>query len=184
MAVIRPEKAAKVAEIKELLTASKCTILVDFCGLTVAQDTAFRRKMREAGVKYGVVKNTMLRIAANEAGIEGLEPVLEKNTAIAVAPEDPVAVAKIICDFAKENKALTIKAGVLDGQVIDEAAIKALAELPPKEVLIAKNAGQHECSNQRFCQCTARYYPQRCLCTRGCSSAKRVRISSVSNQAS
>ena len=181
MAVIRPEKAAKVAEIKELLTASKCTILVDFCGLTVAQDTAFRRKMREAGVKYGVVKNTMLRIAANEAGIEGLEPVLEKNTAIAVAPEDPVAVAKIICDFAKENKALTIKAGVLDGQVIDEAAIKALAELPPKEVLIA---GQHECSNQRFCQCTARYYPQRCLCTRGCSSAKRVRISSVSNQAS
>ena len=110
MAVIRPEKAAKVAEIKELLTASKCTILVDFCGLTVAQDTAFRRKMREAGVKYGVVKNTMLRIAANEAGIEGLEPVLEKNTAIAVAPEDPVAVAKIICDFAKENKALTIKA--------------------------------------------------------------------------
>ena len=64
MAVIRPEKAAKVAEIKELLTASKCTILVDFCGLTVAQDTAFRRKMREAGVKYGVVKNTMLRIAA------------------------------------------------------------------------------------------------------------------------
>lgn len=132
MAVIRPEKAAKVAEIKELLTASKCTILVDFCGLTVAQDTAFRRKMREAGVKYGVVKNTMLRIAANEAGIEGLEPVLEKNTAIAVAPEDPVAVAKIICDFAKENKALTIKAGVLDGQVIDEAAIKALAELPPK----------------------------------------------------
>ena len=129
MAVIRPEKAAKVAEIKELLTASKCTILVDFCGLTVAQDTAFRRKMREAGVKYGVVKNTMLRIAANEAGIEGLEPVLEKNTAIAVAPEDPVAVAKII------------KAGVLDGQVIDEAAIKALAELPPKEVLIAKMLG-------------------------------------------
>ena len=126
MAVIRPEKAAKVAEIKELLTASKCTILVDFCGLTVAQDTAFRRKMREAGVKYGVVKNTMLRIAANEAGIEGLEPVLEKNTAIAVAPEDPVAVAKIICDFAKENKALTIK---------------ALAELPPKEVLIAKMLG-------------------------------------------
>ena len=165
MAVIRPEKAAKVAEIKELLTASKCTILVDFCGLTVAQDTAFRRKMREAGVKYGVVKNTMLRIAANEAGIEGLEPVLEKNTAIAVAPEDPVAVAKIICDFAKENKALTIKTS---------------AERSPH----CKNAGQHECSNQRFCQCTARYYPQRCLCTRGCSSAKRVRISSVSNQAS
>ena len=92
---IRPEKAAKVAEIKELLASSKATILVDFCGLTVAQDTALRRKMREAGVTYVVVKNTLLRIAAQEAGIEGLEPVLEKNTAIAVAPEDPVSVAKI-----------------------------------------------------------------------------------------
>ena len=81
------------------------------------------------------------RIAAQEAGIEGLEPVLEKNTAIAVAPEDPVAVAKIICDFAKENKALVVKAGVLDGKVIDDAAIKALAELPPKEVLVAKMLG-------------------------------------------
>ena len=138
---IRPEKAAKVAEIKELLTSSKCTVLVDFCGLTVAQDTALRRKMREAGVTYIVVKNTLLRIAAQEAGIEGLEPVLEKNTAIAVAPEDPVAVAKIICDFAKENKALVVKAGVLDGKVIDDAAIKALAELPPKEVLVAKMLG-------------------------------------------
>ena len=109
---IRPEKAAKVAEIKELLASSKATILVDFCGLTVAQDTALRRKMREAGVTYVVVKNTLLRIAAQEAGIEGLEPVLEKNTAIAVAPEDPVSVAKIV-----------------------------LAELPPKEVLIAKMLG-------------------------------------------
>ena len=137
---IRPEKAAKVAEIKELLTSSKCTVLVDFCGLTVAQDTALRRKMREAGVTYIVVKNTLLRIAAQEAGIEGLEPVLEKNTAIALAPEDPVAAAKIICDFAKENKALVVKAGVLDGKVIDDAAIKALAELP-KEVLVAKMLG-------------------------------------------
>ncbi len=141
MAVIRPEKAAKVAELKELLTSSKCAILVDFCGLTVAQDTVLRRKMREAGVNYSVVKNTLLRIAAEEAGIEGLEPVLEHNTAIAVAPEDPVAVAKIICDFAKENKALKVKIGVLDGKVIGAEEIKALAELPPKEVLIAKMLG-------------------------------------------
>lgn len=141
MAVIRPEKAAKVAEIKELLANSKCTILVDFCGLTVAQDTALRRKMREAGVHYNVVKNTLLRIAAQEAGIEGLEPVLEHNTAIAVAPEDPVAVAKIVCDFAKENKELKIKIGVLDGKTISVEEIKALASLPPKEVLIAKMLG-------------------------------------------
>lgn len=138
---IRPEKLAKVAEIKELLTNSKCTVLVDFCGLTVAQDTALRRKMREAGVTYIVVKNTLLRIAANEAGIEGLDSVLEKNTAIAVSPEDPVAVAKIVCDFAKENKALVVKAGVLDNRVIDVAAVKELAALPPKEVLLAKMLG-------------------------------------------
>lgn len=141
MAVIRPEKAAKVAELKELLTNSKCAILVDFCGLTVAQDTVLRRKMREAGVNYSVVKNTLLRIAAEEAGIEGLEPVLEHNTAIAVAPEDPVAVAKIICEFAKENKSLKVKIGVLDGKVISAEEIKALAALPPKEVLIAKMLG-------------------------------------------
>ena len=141
MAVIRPEKVAKIAELKELLTTSKCAVLVDFCGLTVAQDTALRRKMREAGVHYNVVKNTLLRIAAQEAGVEGLEPALEKNTAIAVAPEDPVAVAKIICDFAKENKELKVKIGVLDGKVISADEIKALAALPPKEVLIAKMLG-------------------------------------------
>ena len=124
-----------------MLTNSKCAILVDFCGLTVAQDTVLRRKMREAGVNYSVVKNTLLRIAAEEAGIEGLEPVLEHNTAIAVAPEDPVAVAKIICEFAKENKALKVKIGVLDGKVISAEEIKALAALPPKEVLIAKMLG-------------------------------------------
>ena len=141
MAVIRPEKVAKVAEIQELLSNSKCTILVDFCGLTVAQDTELRRKMREAGVHYNVVKNTLLRIAAEQAGIEGLEPSLEKNTAIAVSPEDPVAVAKIVCEFAKENKELKVKVGVLDGKVIGAEEIKALASLPPKEVLQAQLLG-------------------------------------------
>ncbi|MDD3396204.1 MAG: 50S ribosomal protein L10 [Acidaminococcaceae bacterium] len=138
---VRPEKAAKVAEIKELLNGAKCTVLVNYCGLTVAEDTKFRRGMREAGVKYVVVKNTLLRIAAQEVGIEGLEAHLEQNTAIAVAPEDPVEVCKIIEEFAKDHKALEIKAGVLDGKLISEAEIKALAALPPKEVLLAKMLG-------------------------------------------
>ena len=141
MAVIRPEKVAKIAEAKELLTNSKCTILVDYCGLTVAQDTKLRRAMRQAGVKYSVVKNTFLRIAAQEAGIEGLDSFLEKNTAIASSPEDPVVVAKIITDFAKENKVMTIKAGILDGKVISAEDIKALASLPSREVLLAKMLG-------------------------------------------
>ncbi len=141
MAVIRPEKVAKIAEVKELLTNSKCTILVDYCGLTVAQDTKLRRAMRQAGVKYSVVKNNFVRIAAQEAGIEGLEIFLEKNTAIAASPEDPVVVAKIITDFVKENKVMTIKAGILDGKVISAEDIKALASLPSREVLLAKMLG-------------------------------------------
>lgn len=141
MAVIRPEKQAKVAAIKELLTNSKCTILVDYCGLTVAQDTKLRRSLREAGITYNVVKNSFVSIAAKEAGIEGLDCFLEKNTAIAVAPVDPVAVAKILSDFAKESKIMTIKAGVLDGKVISAEDIKELAGLPSREVLLAKMLG-------------------------------------------
>ena len=141
MAVIRPEKVAKIAEVKELLTNSKCTILVDYCGLTVAQDTKLRRAMRQAGVKYSVVKNTFIRIAAQGGGIEGLEGYLEKNTAIASSPEDPVAVAKILTEFAKDNKVMTIKAGILDGKVISTEDIKALASLPSREVLLAKMLG-------------------------------------------
>lgn len=141
MAVIRPEKVAKIAEIKELLVNAKAAVLVDFCGLTVAEDTVLRNQMREAGVTYLVVKNTMLRIAATEAGVEGLEPSLEKNTAIAVSSTDPVAVAKVVCDFAKDHKKLVVKAGVLEGKVISAEEIKALAALPPKEVLIQKLMG-------------------------------------------
>lgn len=138
---IRPEKAAKVAEIKELLQSSKAIILVDFKGLTVAEDTAFRNKLRAAGVKYNVVKNTFLGIAAKEAGLEGIEPALAENTAIACAPEDPVAVAKVVCEFVKSTNKLKIKLAILDGAVIDVNAVKALAALPPKEVLLAKMLG-------------------------------------------
>ncbi len=141
MAVIRPEKAAKVAELKDIFANAKCAVLVDFCGLTVAQDTELRRKMREAGVAYEVNKNTLIRIAAQEAGVVGLEAYLEKNTALASSAEDPVAVAKVVCEFAKTNKQLVVKAGVLDGKVISADEIKALAALPPKEVLVAKLLG-------------------------------------------
>ena len=115
---IRPEKAGKVAELKDLLSSSKGAVLVDYCGLTVAEDTELRSKMREAGVKYMVAKNTFIRIAAKEAGIEGLDAYLEHNTAVAFSAEDPVAPAKILNDFSKDHKALEIKAGILDGKVI------------------------------------------------------------------
>lgn len=135
---IRPEKAGKVAELKDLLSSSKGAVLVDYCGLTVAEDTELRSKMREAGVKYMVAKNTFIRIAAKEAGIEGLDAYLEHNTAVAFSAEDPVAPAKILNDFSKDHKALEIKAGILDGKVIALDEVKALAELPSREELLAK----------------------------------------------
>ena len=138
---IRPEKAGKVAELKDLLSSSKGAVLVDYCGLTVAEDTELRSKMREAGVKYMVAKNTFIRIAAKEAGIEGLDAYLEHNTAVAFSAEDPVAPAKILNDFSKDHKALEIKAGILDGKVIGLDEVKAVAELPSREELLAKLVG-------------------------------------------
>jgi len=138
---IRPEKASKVAELKDLLANSQGVVLVDYCGLTVAEDTELRSKMREAGVKYMVAKNTFVRIAAKEAGIEGLDSYLEHNTALAFSAEDPVAPAKILNDFSKDHEKLTLKAGVLNGAVIGVDEVKALAELPSKEELLAKLLG-------------------------------------------
>lgn len=146
MANIRPEKQAAVAGLKEQLSTAKGVVLTGYKGLTVAQDMKLRAKFREAGVSYHVVKNTMLRIAANETGLEGLDSVLNGTTAIAVSADDAVAPAKVIYDFIKENKlekteVLTIKAGVVEGKIIGVDEVKALASLPSREVLIAKVLG-------------------------------------------
>lgn len=137
---VTSEKQAIVAELKERFVNAKGAVLTNYRGLTVAQDTNLRRKLREAGVEYRVVKNTMTRIAANEAGLEGLAAHLEGPTALAISFTDPVAPAKIISDFVKENKleVLEVKAGVVEGSVIDAQGVKALAALPPREVLIAQ----------------------------------------------
>ena len=137
---ITQEKVQSVAELKEKLSATKGAVLTNYRGLTVAQDTKLRRKLREAGVEYRVFKNTLTRIAAKEAGIEGLDPYLEGPTAIALSMTDPVAPAKVISDFVKENKlqTLEVKAGLVEGKVIDASGVKALSNLPPREVLIAQ----------------------------------------------
>lgn len=146
MAVIRPEKQAAVASIKDQLTSAKGAVLTGYKGLTVAQDMKLRTKLRQAGVTYQVVKNTMVRIAANEIGLEGLDDVLHGTTALAYSADDAVAPAKVIAEFIKENKlekteVLTIKAGLVDGQVINKAGVEALASLPSREVLLAKLLG-------------------------------------------
>lgn len=140
---ITSEKQALVEELKEKLSNTKGAVLTNYRGLNVAQDTKLRRKLREAGVEYRVIKNTMMRIAAKEAGLEGLVESLEGPTAIAISYTDPVAPAKIISEFVKESKlqALEVKAGVVEGKVIDAQGVKDLASLPPREVLIAKALG-------------------------------------------
>lgn len=143
---VTPKKQAVVAEIKNWLTTAQAVVLTSYRGLNVATDTEMRRELRAAGVTYKVVKNTMLRIAAKEAGIEGLDSHLEGTTAIAFSAEDAVAPAKVLCGFMKKNKLedqgiLTIKVGILDGKVIDAKEVKALANLPSREELIAKLLG-------------------------------------------
>ena len=139
-------KQAVVAQLKEQLESAKGVVLTSYKGLTVAQDTELRRELREAGVSYHVVKNTMLSIAAKEAGIEGIEEHLEGTTAFAFSTEDAVAPAKVICGFIKKNKledaeVLTVKVGMVEGKVIGVDEVKALAALPSREELIAKLLG-------------------------------------------
>ena len=143
---VTPKKEAVVAEIKGWLTSAKGVVVTSYRGLNVATDTQLRRELRAAGVQYKVVKNTMLRIAAKQAGIEGLDSHLEGTTAMAFSTEDAVAPAKIICDFMKKNKLedpgiLTIKTGMVEGKVIDDKGVKALANWPSREVLVAKLLG-------------------------------------------
>jgi large subunit ribosomal protein L10 len=131
-------KSQAIAEVKGKLSASKGVVLTDYRGLTVGEVTKLRAQLREAGIEYKVVKNTFVKRAADEIGLQGLEPFLEGPTAVAYGINDPVSPAKILSEFAKTYKALEIKAGILEGKVIGVEGVKALAELPPREVLLAQ----------------------------------------------
>ncbi len=134
-------KQAQVAETAELIKNTQTGILVDYRGLNVAEDTELRNKLREANVKYFVIKNKILKRAVEEAGIEGLDEVLHGPTAIAVSEDDAVAPAKVIADFAKSNEKLEIKGGFMDGSVMSLDEVKKLAATPNFETLIAKMMG-------------------------------------------
>ena len=131
------EKQVIIQEIVEKINRSQSMVLCDYRGLNVAQVTELRRRLREAGVEYKVLKNTMVRFAAREAGIDGLDDILNGPTAVAFGISDPVAPAKIISEFAKTNDKLQIKAGVLDKKVLTAENVKALADIPPREVLLS-----------------------------------------------
>ncbi len=134
-------KKAIVANLVERLQAAQAGVIADYRGLTVAQDTELRAKLREAGVEYTIVKNTLTNFAAQQVGLEELEPVLHGPTALATSSTDVVAPAKVLVDFAKANEQLEIKGGFVEGKVISVDEVKVYANIPSKEVLISKMMG-------------------------------------------
>lgn len=140
-ASILESKKAKVEQLTELLKGSVSGVLVDYKGITVEDDTKLRKELREAGVKYSVEKNTMLRFALKNAGIEGLENVLEGTTAIAVSDNDQTAPARILGAYAEKSETFKLKAGFVEGVVYDEEGVKALSKIPSKDVLLAQLVG-------------------------------------------
>jgi large subunit ribosomal protein L10 len=126
-----------VQKLRERLDKSKVVILTDYKGLDVGTITELRARLREAQVEFQVIKNTMLRRASEDTGVAPIKDYFKGPSAIAVSYDDPVAVAKILSDFAKANDKLEIKVGIMDGKVMDPAQIKALAALPSRDVLLA-----------------------------------------------
>ena len=130
-------KKEQVAKIKELVANSVAGVLVDYRGINAGDDTKLRKELREAGVEYMVVKNTILHRAFEGTDLAELDNLLEGTTALAVSPEDHTAAARILGKFAEDNEFFNLKGGYLDGKAIDLATVTALAKLPTREVLLA-----------------------------------------------
>ena len=137
---ILEQKKQVVTDLTEKIKSAQSIVLADYRGLTVEQDTELRNALRKAGVEYKVVKNTLTSLAAKESGLE-LDEFLTGPTAMAISSSDAVAPAKVLSEFAKKFEKLELKVGVVEGKVIDLEGVKALAELPSREVLIAKVLG-------------------------------------------
>ncbi len=138
---ILEQKKAIVAGLSERLRNSCAGVLVNYKGISVADDTKLRKELRDAGVEYTVVKNTLLSRAFADAGIEGMDSVLENTTAVATSENDYVAAARILCGFADKSKTFEVKSGYLDGEVISLDKIVSLSKLPTREVLLANVLG-------------------------------------------
>ncbi len=133
-------KEATVAELKELFSSSTAVLLTEYRGLTVAQLKTLRSTIRD-DASYAVVKNTLTKIAANQAGIDSLDDMLAGPSALAFVHGDPVTVAKALRDFAKANPNLVVKGGYLDGKPLNASEVTKLADLESREVVLAKLAG-------------------------------------------
>lgn len=140
---ILEQKQQQVAELCQALKEANVGVLVNYTGITVEKDTKLRKQLREAGCEYKVVKNTLLSRAFTQAGIEGLDEHLKGATAIAYSDKGYTEAPKIIADYVKANPntSFAVKAGFIDGSSVDAAGINELAQLPPKEVLVAQVLG-------------------------------------------
>jgi large subunit ribosomal protein L10 len=141
MPVGRTEKGTTITELKGLLGDAHAAVLTDFRGMTVAEMTELRGLLRKHAVQYRVVKNTLARIAVQDGTLRELSPYLEGPTAVAVSRKDPVAPAKVLAGWARGREKFKIKGGVVEGRIVSAADVMALADLPPREVLLGRVAG-------------------------------------------
>ena len=138
---ILEQKQAAVANLAEMLKNSPAGVLVNYQGITVDADTKLRKALRESGVKYMVMKNSLTGRACDEVGLGDMKQYLTGMTAIAISESDPIAPAKVIKEYAEKIESFEILAGYLDGAVVSKETVVALADIPSKEVLIAKFLG-------------------------------------------
>ena len=138
---ILEQKQAIVADLVEKLKSSPAGVVVNYQGITVEDDTVMRKELREAGVKYMVMKNSLTGRACEEVGLGDMKQYLSGMTAIAISESDPIAPAKILKEYADKIPTFEIKAGFVDGGLLDKAGVEALAATPSKEVLIGKMMG-------------------------------------------
>ncbi len=139
-----------VEEISAGIKEAQSVVLVDYRGLTVEQDTELRKKLREAGVVYKVYKNTMMNFAFKGTDFEGLAPYLNGPSAMAYSTEDATAPARVLAEFAKNAKALEIKAGVVEGNVYDAKGMEVIASIPSRDVLISRLLGSMQSPMANF----------------------------------
>jgi len=132
----QPAKIQKVEEISQSLSDAKSVFMTDFTGLSVEEFTELRRELRKADVKFIVVKNTLAKLSTQKIGLEKMNPYLTGPTGLAIAQDDPIAPVRVIYEFQKKNKKPTIKAAILEGQLLDQAAAEEVRNIPPKEQLL------------------------------------------------
>ena len=134
-------KQQQVEAIKAKISSAKSLVIIDYMGLNVAEDTAFRKQLREAGVDYQVLKNRLVKRAFDDLGYTQFADALNGPTAVAFSDKDAVTPAKIIVENSKQLNKMKAKSGLVEGEYMDEDGVKTLADIPPKEILIAKMLG-------------------------------------------